>query len=84
MASSAPSSLWRSAPGAIARHRLLSAAAILLLLNLSALVDKVLHPDIPYFDSEHIVVGGVTALCAVGGSLSGGGDPAKVIGSGQF
>jgi len=45
--------------------RLLSTAAILLMLNLSALVDTVLHPDIPYFDTEHLVVGGVTALCAV-------------------
>ena len=41
-------------------------AVILLIANLNALVDTVLHPDISYFDQEHIVVGGVTAfVCAL-------------------
>ena len=30
--------------------------------NLSALVDAFLHPEIPYFDTEHLIVGGVTGL----------------------
>lgn len=42
------------------------AAAILVVANLSSLVDLVVHPDIPYFDEEHIVVGSVTAIvCTV-------------------
>ena len=41
-------------------------AVILFIANLDALVDHVLHPEIPYFDQEHIVVGGVTAfVCAI-------------------
>jgi len=32
------------------------------LSNLSAIVDHFLHPQIPYFDEEHIIVGGVTGL----------------------
>ena len=40
--------------------------AILLIANLNALVDLVLHPEIPYFDEEHLIVGGVTAVvCTV-------------------
>ncbi|MCZ7664314.1 MAG: hypothetical protein M5U22_15905 [Thermoleophilia bacterium] len=37
----------------------------LVMTNLSALVDRVLHPDIPYFDTEHLVVGGITGLVSV-------------------
>ncbi len=33
-----------------------------LMSNLNAMVDLVLHPDIPYFDPEHLIVGGVTGL----------------------
>ena len=35
---------------------------VILLSNLNALVDSVLHPEIPYFDEEHLIVGGITAL----------------------
>ncbi len=35
---------------------------IILMGNLSALVDAFLHPEIPYFDTEHLIVGGVTGL----------------------
>jgi len=35
---------------------------IILMSNLSALVDVFLHPEIPYFDTEHLIVGGVTGL----------------------
>lgn len=43
------------------------AAAILLILflgNLNAIIDLFLHPDIPYFDLEHIIVGGITGFCS--------------------
>lgn len=35
---------------------------ILLMLNVDALVDAVHHPDIPYFDPEHIITGSVIAV----------------------
>ena len=35
----------------------LYAFAILLMTNLNALVDVFFHPDIPYLDEEHLVVG---------------------------
>jgi hypothetical protein len=35
---------------------------IILMSNLNALVDAFLHPEIPYFDTEHLIVGGVTGL----------------------
>lgn len=37
-------------------------AIVILLSNLNALVDSVLHPEIPYFDEEHLIVGSITAL----------------------
>ena len=33
---------------------------ILILSNLNAIIDLILHPDIPYFDLEHLIVGGIT------------------------
>ena len=39
-----------------------SITAIFLIINLNAVVDYFLHPDIPYFDEEHLIVGGVTGL----------------------
>lgn len=35
---------------------------VLVMGNLSAWVDAVLHPEIPYLDQEHLIVGGTTAL----------------------
>jgi len=37
------------------------AAVALALGNVNAVVDAFLHPEIPYFDAEHLVVGGATA-----------------------
>lgn len=37
-------------------------SVILFMTNLNAIVDLIQHPDIPYFDTEHLVVGGVTGL----------------------
>jgi hypothetical protein len=33
--------------------------------NLNALVEAVLHPEIPYFDEEHLIVGGVTVFVSI-------------------
>lgn len=41
-----------------------SIIAIAFIANLSALVDFFLHPEIGYFDDEHLIVGGVTAVFA--------------------
>ena len=35
---------------------------IVLISNLNAIVDSFLHPEIPYFDQEHLIVGGVAGL----------------------
>ena len=35
---------------------------IVLMSNLGAIIDSFLHPEIEYFDLEHIIVGGATAL----------------------
>ncbi len=35
------------------------------LLNLSPIIDAFLHPNIPYFDTEHIIVGGVSGLIGI-------------------
>jgi hypothetical protein len=44
----------------------LSISFIILLFNLDALVDGSLHPEIPYFDSEHILTGSIIALITAG------------------
>ncbi|MDD5303393.1 MAG: hypothetical protein PHS14_09815 [Elusimicrobia bacterium] len=41
---------------------LLSAVGVLMMANISALVDSFHHPEIPYFDQEHLIVGGITAF----------------------
>jgi hypothetical protein len=33
---------------------------VILMTNLDSLVDLLFHPEIPYWDEEHLVVGGVT------------------------
>jgi hypothetical protein len=44
-------------------HPLVFVAATLVMANLGALVDAVLHPETPYLDAEHVIVGAVTGLC---------------------
>ncbi len=41
------------------------AATIALMANLNAIVDMLQHPEIPYFDEEHLIVGGLTALVTI-------------------
>ena len=43
----------------------IAALIILFMANLDALVDAVNHPDVPYFDKEHLIVGAVTAIVTV-------------------
>jgi len=35
---------------------------VVFMSNLNALVDHILHPDIPYFDAEHLIVGGISFI----------------------
>jgi hypothetical protein len=38
---------------------------IVFMTNLDALVDAVIHPHLPYFDKEHLIVGAVTAVVTI-------------------
>ena len=38
---------------------------MMVMFNINAVVDAILHPDIPYFDNEHLIVGGVTGLVSI-------------------
>jgi two-component system cell cycle sensor histidine kinase/response regulator CckA len=38
---------------------------VLFLSNLGAMVDLVFHPEIRYFDEEHLIVGGITAITVI-------------------
>jgi len=44
---------------------LLMIGIIIVMGNLDALVDHFLHPDIPYFHPEHMIIGGVTGTVTV-------------------
>ena len=35
---------------------------VLFMGNLGAMIDLVFHPEIPYFDEEHLIVGGITTI----------------------
>jgi hypothetical protein len=41
---------------------LIGIVVILFMANLDAIIDAVIHPGIPYFDEEHLIVGGMTGL----------------------
>lgn len=41
---------------------LLAVGFVLVMFNLDAIMDSLLHPEIPYLDLEHVVIGGATAL----------------------
>lgn len=38
---------------------------IIVMANLNAQVDYFLHPEIPYFDKEHLIVGGITGFVSI-------------------
>ena len=38
---------------------------VLLVANFGAMVDLVLYPEIPYFDTEHLLIGGITGLTVI-------------------
>jgi len=38
---------------------------VLFMGSLNALVDKFMHPEIQFFDPEHLIVGGVTAMVTI-------------------
>jgi len=38
---------------------------VLLMSNLGAIADFVLHPENPYFDGEHLIVGGIIAIVMI-------------------
>jgi hypothetical protein len=40
-------------------------AAVTIVGNLNAVVDYFLHPEIPYFDTGHLIVGGVSSIVFV-------------------
>jgi len=43
---------------------------ILFISSMNALVDFIIHPEIPFFDQEHIIVGSVTfAFCFMLGMM---------------
>ena len=46
-------------------RRILYVFLVLLMSNLGAMVDLVLHPEIRYFEEEHLIVGGITALTMI-------------------
>jgi len=54
----------RPAPNRVC-YSIFCLAVVLLAGNLNALMDLVLHPDIPYFDKEHIIVGGTFAFFTI-------------------
>ena len=39
-------------------------STLVFISNLNAIVDSFIHPEIPYFDEEHLIVGGITGLAS--------------------
>jgi len=38
---------------------------VIVMANLNAAVDHFSHPEIPYFDKEHLLVGGITGFVGI-------------------
>ena len=53
-------SFFQSSPVQITIYVIL----VIFMSNLASLVDLVFHPEIPYWDEEHLIVGGITGLIA--------------------
>jgi hypothetical protein len=56
--------LLLSFPRSIPKQIAIYAILVVLMSNLNSLVDLVFHPEIPYWDDEHMIVGGITGLVA--------------------
>jgi hypothetical protein len=56
--------LLLSFPRSTAMQLAIYAILVVLMSNLNSLVDLVFHPEIPYWDEEHMIVGGTTGLVA--------------------
>ena len=54
------SSFSRNIPMQLAMYAFL----VIFMSNLNSMVDLVLHPEIPYWDEEHLIVGGITGCIA--------------------
>lgn len=39
--------------------------SVIFMANLSPMVDSILHPSIPYFHVEHLIVGGINAVVCI-------------------
>ncbi|MCR4295375.1 MAG: hypothetical protein NUW21_07550, partial [Elusimicrobia bacterium] len=55
----------RAAAGSRRRRRIplvLGGAFVFVMANIGAVVDAFHHPEIPYLDQEHLIVGGITAF----------------------
>ena len=59
-----PKRLSWSFPRSIPIQIAIYAFFVILMSNLNSLVDLVFHPEIPYWDEEHMIVGGITGLVA--------------------
>ena len=64
MRSSKRKSLLLSFPQSIPIQIAIYAVLVILLSNLNSLVDLVFHPELPYWEEEHLIVGGVTGFIA--------------------
>ena len=51
-----------SFPDSIPMQLAIYAFLVVFMSNLNSLADLVLHPEIPYWDEEHLIVGGVTGF----------------------
>jgi hypothetical protein len=53
--------LW-SFPKSVPMQIAVYAFFVIFMSNLNSLVDLVYHPEIPYWDEEHLIVGGITGF----------------------
>jgi hypothetical protein len=56
--------LLLSFPRSTAMQFAIYAILVIFMSNLNSLVDLAFHPEIPYWDEEHMIVGGITGVVA--------------------
>ena len=49
-------------PKSIPLQIVIYASLVIFMSNLNSLVDLLFHPEVPYWDEEHLIVGGLTGL----------------------